>query len=114
MQNICPSGHYKSGQKKKVVSATLAYTEKTRRWKDEVMERVKAVYHSTPSPLVEDLEHSGTAEDYIPTHDLSLKKVQCKVLKSNRKVRVEAGIWHSSTPTPNLKLQDRLIAMSQC
>lgn len=34
----------------------LAYTEKTRRWKDEVMERRKAVYHSTRSPLLEDFE----------------------------------------------------------
>lgn len=75
---------------KKVVSATLAYTEKTRRWKDEVMERGKAVYHPTHSPLGEDSEHSGIAGDYAPTHDLSLKK--CSAKSQKVKVREEAEI----------------------
>lgn len=84
---------------KKVAPATLAYTEKTRRWKDEVMERGKAVYHSTHSSLGEDFEHSGTAEDYVPTHDLSLKKYSTK----SRKVTAKSG-WRQKTCIPALPL----------
>lgn len=74
-------------KKKKVLSATLAYTGKTRRWKDEVIERGKAVYHPTHSPLREDL---GIAGDYVPTHDLSLKK--CSAKSQKVRVREEAEI----------------------
>lgn len=66
---------------KKVVSATLAYTGKTRKWEDEVMERGKAVYHPTHSPLREDSEYSGIAGDCVPTHNLSLKKCSTKSQK---------------------------------
>ena len=81
------------------MSATLAYTEKTRRWKDEVMERWKVVYHFTHSPLVENFEHSGTAEDYVPTHDLSLKKCSRK----SRKVTEKLG-WRQKSGIPALPL----------
>lgn len=93
------------------MSATLAYTEKTRRWEDEVMERQKTVYHPTHSPLREDSEHSELAGDCVPTHDLFLKK--CSAKSQKVKVREEAEICHSSTPTPSLKLQCRPIPISQ-
>lgn len=46
------------------------------------MERQKAVYHPTHSPLREDSEHSGIAGDCVPTHDLFFEEVQCKVSKN--------------------------------
>lgn len=63
------------------------------------MERGKAVYHSTHSPLIEDFEHSGTAEDYVPTHDLSLKKCSTK----SQKVTEESG-WRQQSGIPALPL----------
>lgn len=89
----------------------LAYTEKTRRWKDEVMERGKAVYHSTHSPLVvEGFEHVGTAEDYVPTHDLALKKYSTKSWKVTEK---PSGGRNLAFQHSHLQLHGRLMAVSQ-
>lgn len=63
------------------------------------MEKEKAVYHSTHSLLIEDLEHSGTAEDYAPTHDLSLKKCSTK----SQKVTEKSG-WRQKSGIPALPL----------